>query len=109
MRSTPSWPWSTRYPTSCEKLDSDILPVLDTLGTVAPDLRDLLDLSRVMNELLGAIPGLGHVKRRAEEGQAEDDAFTYRAGEEPPTAPERHHAPPAEDTGGHAGPGDTSD
>lgn len=77
-----------------DKLDEDILPVLDTLSTVAPDLRDLLDVSRMMNELLGAVPGMGRVKRRAEEQQAEADAFEYRAGEEPASAPARHHAEP---------------
>jgi ABC-type transporter Mla subunit MlaD len=84
-------------PDLVEKLEADILPVLDTLSTVAPDLRDLLDLSRVMNELLGAVPGLGHVKRRAEEEQAEEDGFEYRASEEPAAAPARRRAHPASD------------
>jgi hypothetical protein len=72
-----------------ERLDRDILPVLDTLSTVAPDLRDLLDVSRVMNELIGSVPGLGRVKRRVEDEQAEEDAFEYRAGEEPASVPDR--------------------
>ena len=70
--------------------DVDEPGVLDTLSTVAPDLRDLLDVSRVMNELLGAVPGLGRVKRRVEVEQAEEDAFEYRAGEEPASVPDRH-------------------
>ena len=74
-----------------DKLDKDILPVLDTLSTVAPDLRDLLDVSRVMNELLGSVPGLGRVKRRVEVEQAEEDGFEYRAGEEPASVPDRQH------------------
>ena len=77
-------------PSIVDKLDKDILPVLDTLSTVAPDLRDLLDVSRVMNELLGSVPGLGRVKRRVEVEQAEEDAFEYRAGEEPASVPARH-------------------
>lgn len=69
------------------KFKTDILPVLDTLGTVAPDLRDLLDVSKELNELLVAVPGFGRVKRKVEEQQADQD--TYRADEEPPSAPDR--------------------
>lgn len=75
-------------PTVVDKFHGNILPVLDTLGTVAPDVRDLLDVSRELNELLGAIPGFGRVKRRIDEEQAETDS-PYRAAEEPPAAPER--------------------
>lgn len=79
-------------PDVVDKLGSDILPVLDTLGTVAPDLRDLLDASRQLNQMLGAIPGLGKMKRRIEDQQdAEDTAASpqYRADEEPAAAPLR--------------------
>lgn len=72
------------------KFHHDILPVLDTLdtlGTVAPDVRDLLDVSTELNEMLGALPGLGRVKRRIEEQQdLEDD---IRAEESPPPKPRR--------------------
>jgi hypothetical protein len=74
-------------PDVAHKLDRDILPVLDTLGTVAPDLRDLLDASRQLNEMLGAIPGLGRIRKQFEEQQERDNE--YRAGEEPPSAPDR--------------------
>lgn len=74
-------------PAIAGKLDRDILPVLDTLATVAPDLRDLLDVSKELNELIGAVPGLGRVKKRIEERQQEQD--DYRADEEPPAAPDR--------------------
>jgi len=76
-------------PIIVERLDRDILPVLDTLSTVAPDLRDLLDVSRVMNELLGSVPGLGRVKKRVEEKRANEEAFEYLADEEPASAPDR--------------------
>jgi hypothetical protein len=69
------------------KVDRDVVPVLDTLGTVAPDVRDLLDLTRELNEMLAALPGMGRVKRRLE--QEEPSAETYRASEEPPPAPRR--------------------
>ena len=47
----------------------DVLPVLTTLGSVAPDLHDLLNVSRELNEILGGIPGLGRIKRRVEEDE----------------------------------------
>jgi ABC-type transporter Mla subunit MlaD len=56
------------------RVETDVLPVLSTLGTVAPDLHDLLDVSRELNEMLGKLPGLGRIKRRVEEEQeAEQD------------------------------------
>ncbi|SDJ08737.1 hypothetical protein SAMN05444157_1669 [Frankineae bacterium MT45] len=77
-------------PDIVSKLDRDILPVIDTLGTVAPDLRDLLDVSRDLNEILGALPGVGRAKRRIEEQQDSDDAVReYRAEEEPQPGPNR--------------------
>ncbi|WP_295660086.1 hypothetical protein [uncultured Nocardioides sp.] len=49
--------------------EKELLPVLDTLGTVAPDLHDLLDVSRELNELICNLPGIGRIKRRVEEEQ----------------------------------------
>lgn len=74
-------------PELVEKLRDDIVPILDTFGTVAPDLRDLLDVSKELNEMLGAVPGLGRVKRRIEENQDLED--NIRASETPPPAPAR--------------------
>jgi hypothetical protein len=48
------------------KIDADILPMLDTLGTVAPDLRDLLITSKELNEIIASIPGLARRRRNAE-------------------------------------------
>ncbi len=74
-------------PDLVDKCRDDIVPILDTLGTVAPDLRDLLDVSKELNEMLGAVPGLGRMKRKIEEQQdLEDD---LRAEETPPRAPAR--------------------
>lgn len=53
-------------PTVVQRLDADILPVLDTLGSVAPDLHALLDLSRDLNDMLSSIPGLGWIRGRTE-------------------------------------------
>jgi hypothetical protein len=74
-------------PDMADKLQKDIVPILDTLGTVAPDLRDLLDVSKEFNEMLGAVPGLGRVKKKIEERQELED--NYRADEIPPSAPNR--------------------
>ncbi len=69
------------------KFRTDILPVLDTLGTVAPDLRDMLDMTKELNSMLAAVPGLGRAKRKLdEEGDFQE---SYRADEEPPSSPER--------------------
>ena len=83
-------------PDVVDKMGRDILPVLDTLGTVAPDLRDLLDASRELNEMLGAIPGLGRMKKRIEDQQEAQDAAAsprYRSDEDPPAAPLRVGGP----------------
>jgi ABC-type transporter Mla subunit MlaD len=69
------------------KLQTDIIPVLDTLGTVAPDVRDLLDVSKELNSMLAGLPGLGRIKRKVDDQQAAHD--DYRADEEPPSSPDR--------------------
>ncbi len=74
------------------KMQSDIIPVLDTLGTVAPDLRDLLDIAKQVNQMLGSVPGLGRVKRKIDERQ--DPLDDYSADEIPPSSPDRQ-GPPA--------------
>lgn len=59
------------------RMESDVLPVLGTLGSVAPDLHELLNVSRELNEILGKIPGVGRLKRRVEE-EDEDLASAAR-------------------------------
>ena len=54
------------------KIETHVIPVLDSLGTVAPDLHDLLDVSRELNELLANVPGLGRIKKRIDEDQERD-------------------------------------
>ena len=58
-------------PMVVDKLERDVLPILATLRSVAPDLHDLLDVSRELNEMLGKIPGMGRIKQRVDEQQAE--------------------------------------
>lgn len=59
-------------PSLAHKMEVDIVPVLDSLSTVAPDLHDLLDVSRELNEMLAKIPGMGRVKERIERQQEAD-------------------------------------
>ena len=58
-----------QLPELTARMEDDVLPVLTTLGSVAPDLHDLLNVSRELNEILGGIPGLGRIKRRVEEDE----------------------------------------
>jgi hypothetical protein len=55
------------------QVERDVLPVLASLGSVAPDLHELLDVSRELNEILGKIPGVGRLKRRVEEEDEDGD------------------------------------
>jgi ABC-type transporter Mla subunit MlaD len=58
-----------QLPLLAAKLETDVIPVLDTLTTVAPDLHDLLDVSKELNLMLGKLPGMGRVKKRVDEQQ----------------------------------------
>lgn len=55
------------------RVEGDVLPVLTTLGTVAPDMHDLLTVARELNDMLAKIPGMGRIKRRVDEQEGEDD------------------------------------
>lgn len=68
-----------QLPLLAAKLETDVIPVLNTLTSVAPDLHDLLDVSRELNEMLAKLPGMGRLKKKVDEEQALD----------PPTRPER--------------------
>lgn len=49
--------------------ETHVIPVLDSLSSVAPDLHDLLDVSRELNEMLASLPGLGRIKKRVDREQ----------------------------------------
>ena len=53
-------------------METDVLPILGTLGSVAPDIHDLLTVSRELNDMLAKLPGMGRLKRRIEEEEGED-------------------------------------
>ena len=57
-------------PLLVERLERDVLPVMTTLRTVAPDLHDLLDVSRELNGMLAKLPGMAKVMQRIDERQA---------------------------------------
>ncbi|GAA1927422.1 hypothetical protein [Nocardioides hwasunensis] len=61
-------------PALTEQVERDVLPVLRTLGSVAPDLSELLTVSRELNEILGKVPGIGRLKRKVEQEEEEDAA-----------------------------------
>src|SRR6478735_3961058 len=71
-------------PALTDQVERDVLPVLTTLGSVAPDLHELLNVSRELNEILGKIPGIGRLKRRVEE---DDDIKTPRSPQGNPSTP----------------------
>jgi hypothetical protein len=48
---------------------------------VGPDLHELLFVSRELNEMLGSLPGMGRIKKRVEEEQAEEDAVRPSPGD----------------------------
>ena len=60
-----------RMPTLAERFEREALPVLDALRTVAPDMHDLLDASRQLNEMLGQVPGMGRIKKRLDEEESD--------------------------------------
>ena len=68
-----------QLPMLAAKIETDVIPVLNTLTTVSPDLHDLLDVSRELNLMLAKLPGMGRVKRRVDEQQEP------RGGPPPPT------------------------
>jgi uncharacterized protein YoxC len=58
-------------PALTKSLEEDVLPMMASLASVAPDLHDLLNVSRELNEIIGKVPGFGRIKRRVEEEQDE--------------------------------------
>ena len=59
-------------PQLVEHLETDVMPMLASLDSVAPDLHDLLEVSRELNDMLAKVPGFGRIKRRIDEEQGED-------------------------------------
>jgi hypothetical protein len=53
------------------RFEGEVLPILNSMRTVGPDIHDLLDLTSALNEMLGSVPGLGRIKKRIDEEQEE--------------------------------------
>ena len=53
-------------------IDREVVPMMQTLTSVAPDLTELLAVSRALNELMGSLPGLGRAKKRVDEELARE-------------------------------------
>jgi ABC-type transporter Mla subunit MlaD len=51
------------------RIEQHVLPLLDGFGTVAPDVHELADASRELNEMLGKLPGMARIRKRIEEEQ----------------------------------------
>ena len=53
-----------RLPVLAEQVERDVVPVMQALSSVAPDLHDLLDTSRELNEMLAKVPGISRLRGR---------------------------------------------
>ncbi len=58
-------------PMLADRMEAEIVPIMESMRTVGPDIHDLLDLTRELNEMLSSVPGLSKVKKRIDEEQAE--------------------------------------
>ena len=65
-----------QLPQLTESLTTDIIPILETLDRVGPDIHELLDVTKDLRQAIDGVPGLSFFRRR---GEAKDDA---RAEEE---------------------------
>jgi hypothetical protein len=63
-----------RLPELADRVESDVLPLMGELRSVAPDLRDLLAIVSELDEVIGRVPGMKRIKRRVETELAEDPA-----------------------------------
>ncbi|MQA33033.1 hypothetical protein GCU49_05555, partial [Modestobacter roseus] len=63
-----------RLPALVTHLDEDVLPVLVTLGDVAPDVHQLLDTVQDMRQVVKGFPGSKLFRRRGAEEIAEEES-----------------------------------
>lgn len=61
-----------RYESTLRRIDEELLPAMARLHTVAPDLTELVAVSKGLNEIMGSLPGLGRVKKRVDEELADE-------------------------------------
>jgi hypothetical protein len=53
-------------PRLAKHLDDDVLPMLNTLNRVGPDLHELLDVVKDVRQAILGIPGFDYLRRRGE-------------------------------------------
>ena len=63
-----------RLPHLAEAMETDLMPMLANLQSVAPDLHQLLDVVSELNELVLRLPGMGRLRRRIQDEEEPHDA-----------------------------------
>jgi hypothetical protein len=63
-----------RMPQLVVHLDEDILPILETLGSVGTDVHDLVDTVQDLRQVVKGFPGSRLFRRRGAEEIAQDEA-----------------------------------
>lgn len=58
-----------RLPHLAEAMETDLMPMLANLQSVAPDLHELLDVVTELNDLVSRIPGMSRLRRKAHEDE----------------------------------------
>jgi methyl-accepting chemotaxis protein len=59
-------------PALAHHMSTDILPILETLDRVGPDLHELLDVTKDLRRAIDGIPGFSFLKRRGESREDEN-------------------------------------
>jgi ABC-type transporter Mla subunit MlaD len=57
-------------PELVDRMIADILPIVENMQSVAPDIHDMLDTMHELNEMIAKIPGMGRIRQRVEDKQA---------------------------------------
>jgi hypothetical protein len=60
-------------PRLASHLNDDVLPILNTLNRVGPDLHELLDVVKDVRQAIQGIPGFDYLRRRGEEKDNDND------------------------------------
>jgi hypothetical protein len=61
-----------QMPQFTEHMVTDIMPILATLDRVAPDLHELLEVTKDLRQAIDGIPGFSFLKRRGARDDDED-------------------------------------
>jgi hypothetical protein len=56
-----------RLPLVLEHLENDVLPMLQTLDRVGPDLHELLEVAQDLRRVVTGLPGIGLLRKRGDE------------------------------------------